>query len=311
MALALHGNETDRQLPIGEEIFLDHVGHFVADADAASEALKCAGFTATPRSIQVNPDGNGGVSLTGTGNVTAMLRGGYIEALYRTADTALGRELDVAVARYPGVHLAAFSVSNAAAAHQRLESSGFRVRAVVNMERAVETAGGAGVARFTVARVEPNQMAEGRIQILTHHTEAAVWQPRWLSHPNGALGLVDVVIATENIEEAANRFSRFLGRPVTENAAGQFIRLDRGGVQLITREIFLNLAPGATLPSLPFIGVYAVSVRSFSVLRAALQSGDVVFTQGEKFVFARFPSALGAGAWFFVENPEALPWRTA
>ena len=27
--------EVDRQLPLGEEIFLDHVGHFVPDRDAA------------------------------------------------------------------------------------------------------------------------------------------------------------------------------------------------------------------------------------------------------------------------------------
>ena len=36
-------------------------------------------------------------------------------------------------------------------------------------------------------------MAEGRIQTLTHHTEDAVWQPRWLAHPNGALGLASFV----------------------------------------------------------------------------------------------------------------------
>jgi hypothetical protein len=29
----------NRQLPIGDEIFLDHVGHFVRDVDAATRAL--------------------------------------------------------------------------------------------------------------------------------------------------------------------------------------------------------------------------------------------------------------------------------
>ena len=308
MALALHGNEIDRQLPIGEEVFLDHIGHFVTNPDAASEALRRAGFTATPRSVQVSLDGYGGVTLTGTGNVTSMLRRGYIEALYKTADTALGRELDVAVTRYPGVHLAAFSVSDAAATHRRLESSGFRMRALVNMERAVRLTTDY-VREFTVVRVEPGQMVEGRIQILTHRTEAAVWQPRWLSHPNGATGLVDVVIATENIEEAANRFSRFLGLPAKQNSAGRFIRLGRGGVQLTAPEVLLKLAPGLPVPSLPFIGVYAVSVRSLSVLRATLQSGGIAFAQQEDSVFARFPPALGIGAWFFVENRECLAWR--
>jgi hypothetical protein len=301
--------EIDRQLPTKEEIFLDHVGHFVPDPDAATRALISAGFTAAPRSVQVNPDGNGGVRLTGTGNVTSMFRQGYIETLYKTADTALGRELDGAMARYPGVHLAAFSVSDAAAAHRRLESSGFRAALPVDMERPVETETGPDIAKFTVARVEPGQMAEGRIQILTHHTEAAVWQPRWLSHPNGAIALVDVVIATADLDEARARFSRFLGRPATRNASGSFIQLDRGGVQFVTPEKYSEFVPDTAVPSLPFIGLYAVAVSSIAGLLNALQRGGVAHVQRGKAILARFPPALGVGAWVFVENAKHLMWR--
>lgn len=301
--------EIDRQLPAKDEIFLDHVGHFVADPDAATQALSSAGFTAAPRSVQVNPDGRGGVRLTGTGNVTSMFRHGYIETLYKTADTALGRELEIAMARYSGVHLAAFSVGDAAAAHRRLEASGFRAAAPVHMERAVETEAGPDVAKFTVARVEPGQMAEGRIQILTHHTEATVWQPRWLSHPNGAVGLVDVVITTPNIDEASGRFSRFLGHPAKDNASGRFIQLDRGGVQLVMSDKLSDFAPEITVPSLPFIGLYAVAVLSIQALLVSLQRGGVAHMQRGKTVVAHFPEALGVGAWVFVESSSQLPWR--
>jgi hypothetical protein len=304
-------DEIARQLPLGEEIFLDHVGHFAAAPEAASAALTAAGFVPTPRSVQVNSDGKGDVVLTGTGNVTSMFRRGYIEILYKTADTALGRELDSAMSRYAGVHLAAFSVANAAAAHRRLESADFRVRPLAHFERPVETEMGPDVAKFTVTRVESGEMAEGRIQILTHHTEAAVWQPRWLSHPNGATGLIDVVIATASVEEAAGRFSRFLGRPVTDGALGKAVRLDRGGVQLITAEMLSMLAPDLAIPSLPFIGLYAVAVRSIPALCASLQRGGISFAAQDGFVTARFPSALGAGAWVFAETPDRLPWRAS
>ncbi len=163
--------EIDRQLPIGDEIFLDHVGHFVRDPEAASRALGRAGFAPTPISVQVNPDPAGGAPRpTGTGNVTAMLRRGYLEMLFKTADTPLGRELDEALARYAGVHLAAFAVADAAKAHARLTEAGFKTRPLVQMERPVATESGTGKAAFTVARVEPGAMAEGRIQILTHRT---------------------------------------------------------------------------------------------------------------------------------------------
>ena len=91
----------DSQLPLGEEIFLDHIGHFVPDVEAARQALTRAGFAPTPVSIQVNPDPDGGAPrLTGTGNVTAMFARGYVEVLFKTADTPLVAELETAFARW-------------------------------------------------------------------------------------------------------------------------------------------------------------------------------------------------------------------
>jgi hypothetical protein len=190
-------SNANRQLPTGDEIFLDHVGHFVRNPEAACDALARAGFAPTPAS----PDPAGGTAVpTGTGNVTAMLARGYIEVLFKAADTALGQELDHAMERYAGVHLAAFAVADAAAQHRRLSAAGFRMRALVDMARPVETAAGAGTAAFTVVRLSPGEMAEGRMQMLTHRTEAMVWQPRWLSHPNGALALASVMIAVSDAD---------------------------------------------------------------------------------------------------------------
>src|SRR5262249_24945370 len=198
--------QADRQLPVGDEIFLDHVGHFVPDVAAACDALTRGGFAPTPVSVQVDPRTG---EPTGTGNVTPMLRRGYMEVLFRTADTPLSREFEAAVARHPGLHLAAFAVADAAAAHRRLADDGFRVRPLVEMARPVDTATGRGTAAFTIARVEPGEMAEGRIQILTHRTEDTVWQPRWLDHPNGSVGLYGLMIAVADVDEAARRFARF------------------------------------------------------------------------------------------------------
>jgi hypothetical protein len=301
--------EIDRQLPTGEQIFLDHVGHFVRGAEAASRALGRAGFAPTPPSIQVNPDVAVGTQLTGTGNVTAMFARGYIEVLFKTADTVLGREFDAALARYAGVHLAAFAVTDAQRAHERLKSDGFRVRPLVKMQRPVETAAGDDVAAFTIARVEPDVMPEGRIQILTHHTEAAVWQPRWLSHPNSAIGLIDVVIAVGNVAEAAERFSRFTGRVATQMSGAALIRLDRGGVYLVAHDRAAEKLPEVPATTLPFMLGYAVRVQSLAAAEAAVESADLEWRTFEGGMVTCFPSELGAGAWFFVEDVGALPWR--
>jgi len=297
--------DAERQLPLPAETFLDHVGHFVPDGNAASSALARAGFTPTPKSIQM-ADGQ----LTGTGNVTAMLERGYIEVLFKTADTALGREFAASMARYAGLHLIAFAVADAKTAQARLAANGFRVRPIVELKRPVATASGEATAAFTVARIDEGQLSEGRIQYLTHHTEDAVWQPRWLAHPNGAKALIDIVVAVADVDEAAARYVRFLGHDAVPTNIGHGIFLERGGVQLVNAASLTRLLPQIPPPSLPFIAAYAIRVDSLAAAERALQSGGVSAERREHMLIAPFPPELGQGAWMFVERANDLPWRT-
>lgn len=302
--------EVDRRLPLGGEIFLDHIAHFVADPDGASRALARAGFAPTPVSVQVQPDPAGGPPApTGTGNITCMLDRGYLEILFKTADTPLARELDAAVARYRGVHLAAFAVADAARTHARLDEAGFRTRPLVHMQRPVATASGEDIAAFSVVRLAPGEMPEGRIQALAHHTEHTVWQPRWLSHRNGASGLIDVMIAEADVNEAAGRFRRFLGRDPRAGRFGPAFHLDRGRVQLVPAASLGELLPRLAIPDLPFIAGYGIAVASLDRAAASLQAGEVAFERQAGRIIAPFPDELGIGAWVFVEEAAALPWR--
>jgi hypothetical protein len=299
-----------RQLPFGDEIFLDHVGHFVRDAQAASRALQRAGFAPTPVSIQTDKDpATERLVPTGLGNVTAMFARGYLEVLFKSSDTPLAGELDAALARRAGLHLAAFSVIDAAAARERLAAAGFPVRDLARMQRPVETERGPGIAAFTIARVKPMTMPEGRIQILTHHTEDTVWQPRWLSHPNSVRDLIDVVIAVGDVEEAARRFARFTGRSATFTSGGALIRLDRGGVYLVSHDRATEKLPEIPVTSLPFMIGYALGVESLAAAEAAVDGADLEWRAFEDGIVATFPAELGEGAWFFVEAPDNLPWR--
>jgi hypothetical protein len=301
--------DVDRRLPAEDEVFLDHVGHFVRDAEAASRALERVGFAPTPISIQVHAGVSVGSNLTGTGNITAMLSRGYIEVLFKTADTLLGREFDAWLARHAGLHLAAFAVTDADRAHQRLGSDGFQMRPLVRMQRPVETEDGDDTAAFSIARVEPEVMPEGRIQMLTHHTERAVWQERWLSHPNTATSLIDAVIAVADIEEASRRYARFTGRAVTPVAGGRLLRLDRGGVLLVSQAGLPEVLPEVATASVPFMAGYAIKVESLEAVETIVESADLDWRAFEEGIVACFPTALGEGAWIFVEDAAALPWR--
>ena len=294
-------SQADRQLPIAGEIFLDHVGHFVRDPEAASRALARTGFAPTPHVRSGEPRCGRRERPTGTGNVTAMFARGYIEVLFKTAGTPLGRELERAIARHPGVHLAAFVVADAAAAHRRLASQGFRMQPLVQMQRPVDTGAAPGTAAFTLARVEPGEMPEGRIQILTHRTEAMVWQPRWLSHPNGAQALASVAIAVADIEEAARRFAHFTGRDAVPAPLGRTIELDRGRVDLVTADGFAQMLPEIAIPSLPFTGAYGIRVASLAALGDMLRRAGLKTRPHRQGLVAAFPEELGHGAWLFTE----------
>jgi len=206
-----------------------------------------------------------------------------------------------AMQRYCGLHLVAFAVPDAAAAHRRLASGGFRVRPLVHMARPVATLSGMGRAAFTVTRVEPGEMAEGRIQILTHHTEEMVWQPRWLTHPNGALALQRVVIAVEDVHDAVERHARFTGRQPRALPSGCRIELDRGRIDLVSRAGFEHMLPEIAIPSLPFIGACEIRVASLPKLKESLDRARLRIAAHPDGVLALFPEELGLGAWLFRE----------
>ena len=150
-----------------------------------------------------------------------------------------------------------------------------------------------------MARVEPGEMAEGRIQVLTHHTEDAVWQQRWLAHPNRALGLASLVIAVADVDEAAGRFSRFTSRPATRTRSGQCVQLDRGRIDLVTPNAFAAVLPELTIPSLPLMGAYGVMVTSLDAAEATLRNGGISLRRVGDCLIVQFPHALGHGAWLF------------
>ena len=152
-------------------------------------------------------------------------------------------------------------------------------------------------------------MPEGRIQILTHHTEQAVWQKRWLNHPNSALGLIDVVIAVADVEEAAQRFARFTGRKTARTPGGAVLQLDRGGIYLVNYDRISERVPEVAITRLPFMVGYAVHVQSLAAAESAVERADLAWHTFEQGITAAFPIELGQGAWFFVEQPAWLPWR--
>ena len=300
-----------RQLPNQGEIFLDHVAHFVPELDRASALLERIGFRLTPFTEQRNRTPEGLVSA-GMGNRCIMLREGYLEFLTAVGDTELAQQFHAATMRYVGLHLIAFSLANPQAAHATLTAEGFAPKPPVNLTRPVEDASGEiREARFTVLRVRPETMPEGRIQVLQHHTESLVWQERRLGHDNGVVSLKGVLLVVEDPEESAQRFGRFVGRAPQHRDKRWLLHLDRGTCVFVTPEDLGAVAPGvAVTTTTPAIVATALGSSDPQRTEACFQAGGleaVTAARGE--TLYRFPPEVG-GSMAVVPVGASVSWMS-
>lgn len=243
---------------VGRGINVDHIAHFVPDNDAAAAAMTQLGFSLTPFSAQSHrPDPAAPLVPAGTGNRCIMLRAGYLEFLTPTHDTPNAQQLRSAIARYTGVHLIAFGTQAPETDHARLLREGFAPLPPLALQRQASTETGTATARFTVVRVPPQAMAEGRIQYCQHHTPDVVWQPRWLTHANHAVGLAGVLLCVADPAEAAQRYARFTGLPARQSGAVWRLDTARGHVWFMNATTCVS-AWGMTPPTLPWIAGYVI-----------------------------------------------------
>ncbi len=101
-----------RQLPRGDEVFIDHVGYFVHDLEAAGAQLERLGFRVSLVNVQTNADASGALKPSGTSNRLAKVKFGFLEILAATHDTPLAEQFKKQIDRYSGLQLIAFSAAD-------------------------------------------------------------------------------------------------------------------------------------------------------------------------------------------------------
>lgn len=250
---------------------LDHVGIAGDNLFALAERYERLGFLLTPlarHSGKRTPDGP--VVPFGTGNRCIMLRAGYLELIAIVDPGAFSNTLDRFLARYAGIHIIALDVEDADTNLLRLQRAGFDIPGIAYLERPVDDMDPNGPrARF--ARLPLPDAPEGRIQLIQHLTREAIWQERFLSHPNGAEALDAVILAVADPAEAAARFSRLSGQPTVPDPTGGFaLDLPRGRVRLLPADRLETIFPGVVAPVLPFIAGISLRTRDHATAITAL-----------------------------------------
>ena len=296
-----------RQLPVGEEVFLDHVGYFTHDLDAAGAQLERLGFAVSPINLQQNADAEGRLKPSGTSNRLAVLRRGFLEVLAATHDTPLGQQLKAALARYAGLHLIALSHADIPAQRERLIADGFAMQEVVNLRRHREMPEGLREVRWSVLRPQPGVMPEGRVQFAYCHTPELTWPEPAVALANGADALTDILVCVADRHEAAARFGRFAGRAPRDEGRLSVVPLDRGRL-VFAEPAFATAIPNFTLPNVPAMAGQAICCADLDRLREVLDCAHIrPLADDGLFVCVAAADALGS-LLLFHDAAVMSPW---
>src|SRR4051812_1557472 len=299
---------TDRQLPQGDDVFLDHVGYFVSDLDAAAPQLARLGFRVSLTNVQTNANEKGELVPSGTSNRLSRLPRGFIEMLAATHDTPLAEQFKHAIARYSGLHLIALSHDDIPAQRARLTQAGFSMQGVVELRRRDRTLVGEPVVHFSVLRPQPGVMAEGRVQWVKPHTPDTVWRAETITTENGAQGLTDMLLCVDDPAAVAARYGRYVGRAPVVRDGMHVVALDRGVLVFADATQAANILPDFQPPSLPFMAGQALRA-DLALTRAVLTKNGIKPLAATSDLICVGPAdALGSYLLFHAPYCDD-PWR--
>ena len=273
---------------------LDHVGVGVRDLAAAARTYERLGFTLTPYARHAGAVEPGGPTVPrATGNRCAMLNEGYIELIAVVDPSLPSGGMYAHIAGREGGHIAAFGCAETKAADAYLRGAGFTSRGSLYLERMVDTPEGKVLAKFERVPVAPHETPEGVVFYIKHLTRAALWQPQFLSHANGALALSEILFHVADLNEAAARYARFFDLTPTGSGGTRRLVFPCGAL-VLSDAAGVPRANAAPAPSIAGITVKTSSIAAVRrLLDAAADESGVTYDHAQSRIVVAPESAHG------------------
>lgn len=164
-----------------------------------------------------------------------------------------------------------------------LQDAGVPVLPSQAFSRPVEMPGGPRDAAFRTVRLERDAVPAGRMFFCQHLTPELVWHDPWRRHPNGALGILRVVICAGDPAGLGSLFARLFGADsVRQTADGCSLSAGLARIDVVTPAA-LDAEFGADAPEADGRDQFmaALILRTLSLERAsrALRDGCIAATQ--------------------------------
>jgi catechol 2,3-dioxygenase-like lactoylglutathione lyase family enzyme len=243
---------------------LDHVVIDVRDRiDEARCRFESLGFQLTPR----------GRHTLGSVNHLAMFATDYLELLGFAQDGSIRPE----IMRFPiGLNGLVFKTADADLVHGQAVAAGLPILPVQSFSRPVTLGSVTQDARFRTTRLDPAQVAMGRVYFCEHQTPQLVWRPEWQIHSNGACAIDRVVVATADPQRTGSLFRGLFGDNATaDRNGGQIIAAESAQVELATPEaVQAEFGDAAANPAgrNEYMAALGIRVRSLPAAEQCLRS---------------------------------------
>lgn len=299
---------------------IHHVGVLVDDLSRAMADFERLGFTVkSPAYAALPPAPGRQPQPIGATNTHADFRRGFLELVAIAPETrdrlpegaevielaipAERREETMAAMRATvaniaerlrlgeGAHILVFSTSDAEATADRLTEVGIGHGGAHAVQRPIVTDSGTTLADIRYLEVDGDDPAsptglvpEGRVGIVEDAPAELLDAQAGLSHPNGATGLVEVVISVDGEPDpTVDRYRRYLATPPTVEDAAAVFRLPNGRVVITTADRFAAEYPGQCPPShgtASRLAACTVEVADLPATRRYLGERGVVLGRG-------------------------------
>ena len=286
---------------------VNHVGIAVRNLDEAAARYQALGFTLSPLSVHSGSKTPGEPpQLMATGNRCAIFPHNYVELLGIVNPGLLDWSWGDFIKRFQGAHIICFGCKDANVVDHRVRNNGIETSGVISLQRDIGTPEGTRTARFDCVHFDRAATPEGLIQAARHRNPEYVHQPRYLTHPNGAKALAEVVLVTTDEAATAHRYEKLTGQK-TAKGADRFI-ID---LPLVTRLIFVNpdtigaFLPGSLFSPAPSIVAMGFAVEDLHRTRDLLQRGGFDVIASEQRLVVPAEEALGVVHYFLPASQSA------
>lgn len=264
---------------------IDHVVINARDRlDEAAAVYHRLGFSLTPR----------GHHTLGTINNLAILGTDYIELIGVTpgADDQTGM-----LGWTAGLNGLVFKTFDSDGAFAALRDAGAPVLPPQAFSRPVEMPDGMRDAAFRTVRLERDAVPAGRMFFCHHLTPELVWHDPWRRHPNGALGVLRVVVCATDPAGLGGLFARMFGAGfVRQTADGCSLAAGLARIDVVTPAA-LDAEFGSEAPEADgrdqFMAALTLCTQSLEQASRALRDGGIPAAQDKNGITVAAAAACG------------------